>query len=158
MPVAVIVDWYGPYIGLDDFKDAMKGWSKKERTLYMALGSYNTVRYIGMTENPRSRPNNHPKLEEPDNKRFYTGRIVTQGISGRRSRKHAPDLTIAEHALIYCLEPELNDKLVNTLPDDCVSVYSRFFKVEAENEVHAPLPKFPSLIAFNSWSGRLVFV
>ena len=30
MPVAVIVDWYGPYRNFDEFKEAMKGWSTKE--------------------------------------------------------------------------------------------------------------------------------
>ena len=156
MPVAVIVDWYGPYKSFDDFKEAMKGWSKKERTLYMALGSYNKVRYIGMTESPQSRPNNHPILREQNNKTFYTGNIVTQGISGRRSEKRAPDLAIAEHILIRRIEPKLNTQLVYTLPDDCVSVFSRFFKTDNEEEAHNPLPKFPSLIAFNSWTQEIV--
>ena len=149
MPVAVIVHWYGPYSDFDYFKEAMKRWSEKERILYMALGPYNRVRYIGMTQNAGFRLNDHPKLEEPGNKTFYTGRIATQGISGRRSTKHAPDLMIAEHTLIYYLRPELNTKLINTPPNDSVSVYSRFFKAETENEEHDPLPKFPSHLAFD---------
>ena len=158
MPVAVVVDWYGPYKSFDDFKEAMKGWSTKERTLYMALGSHNKVRYIGMTENPQSRPNQHPKLREQNNKTFYTGNIVTQGISGRRSRKHAPDLAIAEHILIRSMQPELNTKLVYTVPNDCVSVFSRFFTTDNDEVPHNPLPKFPSLIAFNSWTQDIVTV
>ena len=158
MPVAVIVDWYGPYKSFDEFKEAMKGWSTKERTLYMALGKHNTVRYIGMTQNPQSRPNNHPQLREQNNKSFYTGNIVTQGISGRRSRKYAPDLAIAEHILIRSMQPELNTNLVYTVPNDCVSVFSRFFTADNEEEPHNPLPKFPSLIAFNSWTQDIVNV
>ena len=87
---------------------------------------------------------------------FYTGNIVTQGISGRRSKKRAPDLAIAEHILIRRIEPELNTQLVYTLPDDRVSVFSRFFKTDNEEEAHNPLPKFPSLIAFNSWTQEIV--
>ena len=158
MPVAVIVDWYGPYNSFDDFKEAMKGWSTRERTLYMALGEYNKIRYIGMTQNPQSRPNNHPQLQEQNNKTFYTGNIVTQGISGRRSSRRAPDLKIAEHILIQSMKPELNAQLVNTVPSDCVSVYSRFFTTDNEEEPHNPLPKFPSLIAYNSWTQDIVTV
>ena len=158
MPVAVIVDWYGPYRTFDEFKEAMKGWSTKERTLYMALGSHNKVRYIGMTQNPQSRPNRHPKLLERNNKTFYTGNIVTQGISGPRSRIHAPDLAIAEHILIRSIQPELNARLVHTVPNDCVSVFSRFFTADNDEIPHDPLPKFPSLIAFNSWTQGIVTV
>ena len=156
MPVAVIVNWYGPYTNFKDFKDAMKDWSKKERTLYMAFGLHNKIRYIGMTENPRYRPYGHLKLQHPRNKTFYTGNIVTQGISGRRLKKHAPDLTIAEHLLIFSLKPELNAKLKNTIPSDCISVFSQFFRIRDEDEPHYPLPKFPSLIAFNSWTEEIV--
>lgn len=156
MPVAVIVNWYGPYRSFEDFKEAMKGWSKKERTLYMALGSYNKVRYVGMTERPNSRPNQHPKLKDKKNRSFYTGNIVTQGISGPRSRKHSPDLAIAEHVLVYDLKPELNDKMKDTVPRDCVSVFSQFFRTDNEDIPHRPLTKFPSLVAFNSWTGEIL--
>ena len=158
MPVAVIVDWYGPYHSFGDFKQAMKGWSTKERTLYMALGSHNTVRYIGMTESPRTRPIQHPQLQDQYNRTFYTGNIVTQGISGPRSRKHAPDLRIAEHILIQSIKPELNTRMVHTFPNDCVAVFSRFFTTDSDEIPHDPLPKFPSLIAFNSYTQRIVRV
>ena len=150
MPVAVIVDWDGPYNSFDDFKKAMKEWSTNERTLYMALGSHNIVRYIGMTESPQSRPNQHPKLRDPKNRTFYTGNIVTQGISGRLSRKHAPDLTIAEHMLIWSIRPELNTRLVCKVPDDCVSVFSRFFTADNNEVSHNPLPKFGTYILAGS--------
>lgn len=158
MPVAVIVDWYGPYQSFDEFREAMKGWSMKERTLYMAVGSYNRVRYIGMTESPRTRPIQHPKLLERNNRTFYTGNIVTQGISGPRSRKHAPDLAIAEHILIRSIKPELNTRMVRTLPNDCVSVFSRFFTTDNDAVPHDPLPKFPFLIAFHSYTEGIITV
>ena len=156
MPVAVIVNWYGPYGSFGEFKEAMKTWSEKERTLYMALGSYNTFRYVGMTESPNTRPYGHPKLKDKANSSFYTGNIVTQGISGPRSRFHSPDLAISEHVLIYGLKPELNDKMKYAAPRDCVSVYSQFFRTDNEDIPHRPLIKFPTLIAFDSWTGELL--
>ncbi len=155
MPVAVIVDWYGPYNSLDGFTCAMKKWPENERTLYMALGPYNRIHYIGMTESPHYRPYQHQQLQEPENKTFYTGNIVTRGISGRRGQTHAPDLTIAEHILIWKMQPKLNIALINNPPDDCVSVFSRFFKIDAHDVSHNPLPKFSSLIAFNSWTNEI---
>lgn len=72
----------------------------------MALGSYDKFRYVGMIESPNSRANNHPKLKDEQDRSFYTGNIVTQGISGPRSSRHSPDLAVAEHVLIYDLQPE----------------------------------------------------
>ena len=63
MPVAVIVDWYGPYGRLDDLKDVVKDeWRGEGRTLYMALSGWNKYQYVGLSENPPSRiHNSHPK-------------------------------------------------------------------------------------------------
>ena len=53
MPVAVIVDWYGPYKSYRAFqREAANNWPKGTRTLYMALGRHKTYRYIGLTRRP----------------------------------------------------------------------------------------------------------
>ena len=156
MPVAVIVDWYGPYNSFDAFRSAAREWVKNARILYMALGTYNKVRYVGLTEKPRHRFYNHPKLRDPGNTAFFAGEIVTQGISGPRSAKRAPDLNLAEHALISYLEPEMNERRTAGIPADCVSVFSRFFDPNDGETPVSPLPKFPLVIAYNCWSGEFL--
>ena len=157
-PVAVIVNWYGPYTCLSSFKVAMRGWSTRERILYMALGKHNIVRYIGMTQSPQYRFSNHRKLEDPDNVTFYIGNIVTQRPSGRRPSRRAPDLKIAEHILIRSIQPTLNTQQVGTVPGDCVSVYSRFFKPDNMDETHDPLRKFPSIVTFDPSTEKITTV
>ena len=154
MPVAVIVDWYGPYAGLRHFRQMVReNWSDDRRTLYMALGRYNKIRYIGLTETSFARIcNRHSKLEHEDNRTFYVGEIVTQGISGPRRRKHAPDLRLAEHALIRYFQPELNTNFIDTEPDDCVSVFSRFYDPNDLETPRYPLPRFPAFVGFSWWS------
>ena len=45
MPIAVIVGWYGPYRSYKAFQREAQNWPQGTRTLYMALGPYNTYRY-----------------------------------------------------------------------------------------------------------------
>ena len=156
MPVAVIVDWYGPYDSFNSFRASAREWAENTRILYMALGAYNKIRYVGLTEKPGSRFYNHKKLLDDGNKAFFVGEIVTQGISGRRASKRAPDLDLAEHALISYLVPELNERRTQVALSDCVSVFSRFFDPDDGETPVMPLPKFPLVIAYNSWSGVFV--
>ena len=151
MPIAVIVDWFGPYNSLKDLKYAAREWPIKTRVLYMALGSHNTYRYIGMTDAPGHRFDNHPKLKDEDNRTFYAGAIVTQGISGPRGGGRPPDLKLAERTLISFLQPKLNKQHKKTVPDDCISIFSCFYDSINETSTN-PLPKFPSLVAYNPHS------
>ena len=154
MPIAVVVDWYGPYRSLKALqREATKNWPRGTRTLYMALGRYNTYRYIGLTRHPGYRFAAHKKLKNKENRFFYLGEIATQGIVGRRrGRRRAPDLSYAEWALIRFFQPELNENLIDSDPDDCVSVFSRFFdKNDYESPIN-PLPKFPRLLGYDSWA------
>lgn len=152
MPIAVIVDWYGPYDSLPLFKAEMQNWPRGCKGLYMGVQRGNIVGYIGLTTSPATRFNTHPKLTHPDNIRFFCGEIVSQGVGGRRATKCKTDLKIAEHALIRRVRPKLNAHLVDRDFDDCFVIYSRFFKrMDYETPIN-PLPKFPSVIAYNSYS------
>lgn len=151
MAVAVVVDWYGPY-SLQEFKSEMRTWDRGTKALYFAVRSGNVVSYLGLTESPHTRFNCHPKIEHEMNLRFYCGEIVSQGLSGRRQRTKPTDLCIAEHALIAWHKPELNARLTHRDLDDCVVVYSRFFDRDDVESVVCPLIKFPSVIAYNSYS------
>ena len=154
MPVAVIIDWYGPYNSLEDFIADAKRMPQNGRYLYMGVKAGNIVNYIGLTKRPSSRFDYHRNMEHSENKKFYFGEIVTKGLAGRKTKgakKTALDLDIAEHALILELDPPLNDKRKQSNPDDCVSIFSRFFDVDDGEKPVRTLPKFPRLIAYDWW-------
>lgn len=152
MAVAIIVDWYGPYLKKNDLRDELKSWAPGTKTLYMGTSTDGTVNYVGMTSQPATRLNNHEKLADPVNTRFWGGEIVSQGVGGRRSSRQKVDHEIAEHALIAWLTPSLNKKLVSRDLADCVVLYSRFFdRKDGEKVVKGP-PEFPAVIAYNSWA------
>jgi hypothetical protein len=153
MPIAVIIDWYGPYDSREAFKGEMRCWASGTRAVYMALKAGNKVNYLGLTGTPATRFNNHPKFKNRENVRFFCGEIVSQGVSGKRLTRHKPDLSLAERALIARLRPPLNERLVESELTDCVVVYSRFFERDGETP-HDPLPKFPRVIAYNGYSGN----
>ena len=152
MPKAIIVDWYGPFESPTNFRKEMRLWPSGCRALYMGLGRRNIVNYIGLTTEPATRFYNHAKLRSQDNIRFYCGEVVSQAVSGRRTSICPPDLRLAEHALISFFRPKLNDKLTVSNPADCVVVYSRFFDPIDGETPRKPLPKFPPVIAYNSWA------
>ena len=155
MPIAVIVEWYGPYDSFDKLKEAVKKEWKKERTLYMALARGNKYQYIGRTNTPPDRINsNHKKLNHKDNEKFYIGQIVTQGITGPRNGGQPPDLKLAENTLIRALKPDLNIKNKYTDPYDIVSIFSCFYDPDSEKDeaVTNPLPKFPKMLAYNPYT------
>lgn len=151
MPEAIIVDWYGPYHSKDELKREATEFDQGTCCLYMSVQSHNRIGYIGLTERPNSRFNNHEKLAHPDNKRFYIGEIVTRGKSGRRTKQHRTDHAAAEHALIAYLQPPLNRNLAKRDLEDCCVVFSRFFCAKNWEDPVDVLPKFPRLLAYDSY-------
>ena len=151
MPIAVVVQWYGPYHSLETIDaDTTQYWADTTRVLYMALESGNKYQYIGLTTRPDARiGRQHSKLAHRDNKRYFVGEIVTQGLSGRRTHSTPPDLSLAEHALIRYLQPRLNINKKSTNPDDVVSIFSCFYSSADYETPISPLTKFPKLLAFN---------
>lgn len=151
MPEAIIVDWYGPYFSKEELRMGAKDFDDGTCVLYMALKARNRVNYLGLTERPHSRFNNHEKLAHSDNKTFYVGEIVTRGAGGRRRFQHRTDHKLAEHALIAYLHPPMNDRLKKTELADCCVIYSRFFHRDDGEQPIEILPKFPRVVAYNSW-------
>ena len=144
MPIAVIVEWYGPFIGFGALRCAVRSEWKKERTLYMALARGNKYQYIGRTKTPPDRINsNHKKLNHKDNEKFYIGQIVTQSITGPRNGGQPPDLKLAENTLIRALKPELNTRNKFTDPCDIVSIFSCFYDPKNYERATNPLPEIP---------------
>ncbi|MBY6155713.1 hypothetical protein KUV47_21025 [Vannielia litorea] len=158
MPIAVILDWYGPYKDLKKLTKVARAWGR-DKTVYLAteMGDLSDpnlkINYIGLSIDPESRFRRHPALENDGNGHFYIAEITTSGIPGRRSRKTPPDLHAAEGALISALQPALNKRRKGT-PSDCVVVYSRFFGKKNEYKAK-PTPKwFPAVVAYNSLSNE----
>lgn len=159
MPIAVIIDWYGPYNSYDEFKEDASWFGKNSKLIYMALSSHNKYEYIGLTTNPKSRFRNHHKIDpslesERQIKSFYLGEITTKGLPGRKRGKVPSDLDAAEAILIKHLQPQRNSRGVKSLPKDCCVLYSRFFRGETVEEWavnYDPLKKFPKLLAYDSW-------
>ena len=121
-------------------------------TLYMGFGLYNKCRYIGLSENPTRRFIGHEQLSHEEMKRFYLGKIVSQARAGPRKGKQRPDLKLAEHTLIRWLQPVQNMDFIHSEPSDCVVIFSRFFDPDDYDTPRNPLPKFPRLLAYDSWA------
>jgi len=156
LPVASVVDWYGPYNSYDRLVAEARQMATN-RCIYMGIGGPTNsleVLYVGLSTRPNTRFNNHHALQAQNIKQFYIGEITTSGLPGRRRKKVPTDLDATEHALIAYLRPELNVRRKSTLPEDCVSVFSRFF---GKNNWEKPKPTpyfFPPVIAFNTYSGE----
>lgn len=155
MALAIIIDWFGPFEDYDEFRQVVKDWHGTD-IIYMATGPYNRYNYIGISKASKSRFVDHGNMADEDNKRFWLGEIVSQRVAGRKTKKHSTDLAAVEKFLIHKLQPRLNKHYKNWKPNDCISIFSRFFDKDAilEGEVHpvAGLPRFPTVIAWNSWT------
>ncbi len=152
MPIAIVIDWYGPFKSFEDFsKHVQESWHDKPKCVYMAFGAYGKLRYVGLTKRPTGRFQKHPKMQDAENKSFFIGEITSQGIGGRRAKKTKPDLDIAELALIRALDPTENDRRKAQQIGDCVSIYSRFFNKDDWYKPHPKPKKFPVFIGYNSY-------
>lgn len=110
VPVASIVDWYGPYNSYKRFVSEAQQIATN-RCVYMSVGGpTDTLRvvYIGLSTRPNIRFAKHHALIDPMIKQFFIGEITTSGLPGRRRKKVPTDLDATEHALIAYLSPKLN--------------------------------------------------
>ena len=153
MPLAIILDWYGPYNSYQDLKDELKYWGKV-KTMYMAVNLDNIPTYIGLTTSPSTRHNNQHKMNNLDetSHRFYCAEIVSQGVAGKKSNFQPPDLRLAEQLLISYFEPKHNKIFKNRYPEDSVSLFSRFFDSLTGEDPKKPLKNFPVLLGFNDYT------
>ena len=149
--ISVVVDWWGPYDGIDDAKKKMPPWLSGVKALYMGLRAGNVCQYIGRTKNIAARLNDaHEKLDKDAS--IYVGRISSPGKPGPKSTKVPVDLDVAEHVLIFVLEPEDNDNRKENAPQGCGVVFSRLFDANNHETPVLPPPKFPVLAALRSQS------
>lgn len=146
--ISVVIDWCGPYDGIDDAKERMPQWKSGTKALYMGLRSGNVCHYIGRTEDIKNRLNDaHGKLDEGAS--IYVGRISSPGKPGRKRKKVPTDLDVAEHVLIFVLKPEDNDNRKKKAPEVCGVVFSRLFDAEDHTTPVPPPSKFPVLATYD---------
>lgn len=167
-PIAVVVDWWGPYIGINAALDRVKNgeWEEGWKSLYMGLGSGNVCEYVGRSMNLHERLKHHrsdsgSKLNH--DARIYVGRIVSPGKPGPRkmARDVPDDLDFAERMMVFVLQPADNEKLQNEPPEECGVVFSRLFDPKEHDKPTTfgkfP-PKFPVLAAHNDPSSEPVLI
>lgn len=148
--IAIVVDWWGPYDGFDDFNKNGPEWvDSGVKALYMSLGKGNVPHYVGQTNNPiKKRLKNHSKVDEDS--KLYVGKVSSPGKPGPRDTVVPEDLRMAEYVLVFVLQPEDNCQYKVHPPDDCVVVFNRLFDPHRHGDaIHAIPPKFPVLVAYD---------
>ncbi|MEM9854304.1 MAG: hypothetical protein AAF841_07595 [Pseudomonadota bacterium] len=155
MPISVIVDWYGPYKSFEEFR-ADAAQEQRGRWLYAGVDKSAgrlACRYLGLSTSPGTRFQYHHVLTETPFDEYYLGEIVTAGLAGRRKSVHPADLSIAENALLVHLDSRMNKTNKND-PEDCVSIFSRFFDKKNPEKPRKDRAWVPELLAYNSWSNE----
>jgi hypothetical protein len=153
--IAVVIDWYGPYHGIQEAKKAAK--SDWVDGFYLLIGkekyqkSPPKLLYVGISDYLPDRVTpQHPILPyisgEP---MVWLGYIVTYGIPGRANKKL---LQLAEWAIAYFLELPLNTKKTAYPPNDPITVFNRWWKKDYETpRKQRPHPHWPDVIDFAGW-------
>lgn len=153
--ISVVVDWWGPYDGIDDARTRMPQWDSGVKALYMGLRPGNVCHYIGRTQDIENRLNGaHDKLDK--NASIYVGKISSPGKSGPRIKQVPIDLDVAEQVLIFILQPKDNDYRKKNPPSDCGCgvVFSRLFDADDHETPVLPPPKFPVLAVYDLNRGQ----
>ena len=145
--ISVVVDWWGPFKGIDEVANNAPRWDKGVKALYMVLGRNNVCNYVGRTENDvRERLRGHLRVDRHDS--LYVGKISSPGKPGPQSGGPA-DLDIAERTLIFVLQPHYNVQHKRYPPTDCGVVFSRLFDPKDHETPVFPTGKFPILAAYD---------
>lgn len=126
----IVIDWCGPY----DLPKAQEESKDFSSGLYFCTGSQRqneeeSIQYVGISNNLSRRvKNGHEALEKVKfNRRIWLGGISSLGLPGKKRKKTNSTLDLAEWALIYFLDPVLNNRK-KTLPDKDVTIINRWWK------------------------------
>jgi hypothetical protein len=153
--LVTIIDWYGPY----SFEEAVKAAKEEfDNGLYLCLGKTKSqhgatkLQYVGIAgESLSTRINeSHQKLTLVTRDRvIWLGEVGTMGVPGIKKKKTDRALDLAEWALVYFLQPPLNNKKKKKPPELPVSVLNRWWRKDFETPwIKRPHPELPEFIDY----------
>lgn len=154
--LVTVIDWYGPYTQAEAIEavisDGFKGG------LYMCLGKYKgqhgkaRLQYIGIASKELSTrvKDGHPKIDCVNrDKELWLGEVSSFGVPGKKTKKTPPSLDFSEWALVYFLQPPLNEMKKCTPPNRPVSVLNRWWRKDFKTPwIKRPHPELPEFIDY----------
>ncbi len=125
MPIAIMVDWYGPFADIDTAREKIIDYGLEEG-LYLAIGKRKgehkrRLQYVGISQDIKNRidPKKHHRLKFiTRDLRLWIGELASHAVAGRpRFRQavaHSLTVELAEWATAYFLALPLNKKSATT--------------------------------------------
>jgi len=159
--IGIVVDWYGPYKGIQEARRATK--ADYEDGLYLFIGKQKYQKsppkllYVGLSGSLHYRLTpQHPILPDISGEPIiWLGEIASYGIPGRASQNL---LHLAEWATAYFLQLPLNSKKTYNPPNYPVTVVNRWWKKDYQTpRKQRPHPNWPDMIDFmgRGYGGRV---
>jgi len=159
--IAVVIDWFGPYKGIQEANKVAQ--NDFEGGLYLFIGrkkhqkSRPKLLYVGKSNDLsfRVNPNHHILPFISGYPLIWLGEIASYGIPG----KVKVDLIHqAEWAMIYFLQPLLNEKKAANPPNYPITVFNRWWKKDYETpRKQRPHLAWPDVIDFRGcYSGARI--
>lgn len=153
--LVTVLDWYGPY----SYAEALiAAKSEFYDGMYLCIGKVKgqhgkkTIQYVGIagTELKTRVSDNHHKLRLVTREReLWFGEIGSLGVPGQNAKKTNASLDFAEWALVYFLQPRLNNKKTKSPPKRPVTVLNRWWRKDFETPwIKRPHAHWPDLIDY----------
>jgi hypothetical protein len=143
MPIAIMVDWCGPFKNTDEAREKIADYGLEEG-LYLAIGKRKgqhnrSMQYVGISLDIKNRinPKTHHRLKYiTRDLRLWIGEVASHAVAGRpRSRQavsHSLTVDLAEWATAYFLTLPLNKKKRDNPPNQSVMLVNRWFDRDFE--------------------------
>lgn len=154
--LVTVIDWYGPFT----LEQAIKAMKKDgfDAGLYLCLGKQkgqhgnSRLQYVGIACKDLSTrvKNGHHKIDLVTRERtIWLGEVSSLGVPGIKAKKTTPTLDFSEWALVYFLQPLLNEKKKYTPPPRPVSVLNRWWRKDYNTPwIKRPHPELPEFIDY----------
>jgi hypothetical protein len=160
-PIAIVIDWFGPYQQLDEAKSAAR--KDYDDGLYMLIGKQKyekkrRLKYVGLAKDLESRlKKDHPAISRLRECIIWLGEVATAGVSGPKRKTTEQRLDLAEWALCYFLKLPLNTKKRNNPPPQPVTLLNRWWCKDFETlRKNRPHKDWPDIIDYvgKDWGAR----
>lgn len=153
--VAVVIDWFGPFKGIQEANEAAE--ENLTEGLYLFIGkakhqkSPPKILYVGVSEflPGRLTPQHHKLPNISGDPLIWLGGIASYGIPGRVSHNL---IHHAESAIVYFIQPPLNDRKASFPPDFPITVFNRWWRKNYKTpRKQRPHRAWPDIIEFTGW-------